>query len=143
MNRTEPRLKIRTTGRSLTLFLSTGLAVGMPVTVLQLSANISSSDEAKNVAALDTQYQAAVQRNDTATMAGILAEDFVLATGSGKTYTKSDLLNEARSGRVMYERQKDDARTVRVWGPYRRCHREIEGERNGERQAFRIFALVQ
>jgi hypothetical protein len=37
-------------------------------------------------------------------------------TGSGKTYTKADLLAEARSGRVHYERQDDKNQTVRVWG---------------------------
>ena len=36
-------------------------------------------------------------------------------TGSGKTYTKADLLAEARSGRVHCERQDDTNQTVRVW----------------------------
>jgi hypothetical protein len=46
----------------------------------------------------------------------ILPNDFILVTGAGKTYTKADLLDEARSGRVLYERQDDSAQTVRVWG---------------------------
>jgi len=70
----------------------------------------------KIVAALDTQYQAAVKENDAAAMGRILADDFVLVTGSGKTYTKADLLAEARSGRVHYERQEDTDQKVRVWG---------------------------
>jgi uncharacterized protein DUF4440 len=37
-------------------------------------------------------------------------------TGSGKTYTKADLLEEARSGRIVYEHQEDSAQTVRIWG---------------------------
>jgi len=37
------------------------------------------------VAALDTEYQAAVKANDVATMDRILADDFVLVTGLGKT----------------------------------------------------------
>lgn len=78
--------------------------------------NTGASDEGKIVAALDTQYQAAVQRNDADAMDRILADDFVLVTGSGKTYTKTDLLNEAHSERVVYERQDDSAQTVRVWG---------------------------
>jgi ketosteroid isomerase-like protein len=68
------------------------------------------------VAALDTRYQAAVQRNDADTMDGILEEDFILVTGTGKTYTKADLLKEARDGQVHYERQDDAEQTVRVWG---------------------------
>jgi hypothetical protein len=37
-------------------------------------------------------------------------------TGSGKTYTKADLLEESRSGRVHYDRQDDTKKTVRIWG---------------------------
>ncbi len=74
------------------------------------------SDDAKIVAALDTEYQAAVQRNDADTMDRILAADFTLVTGLGKTYSKADLLNEARSGRIIYERQDDSEQTVRLWG---------------------------
>ncbi len=76
----------------------------------------SASDDQKAVAALDTQYQAAVKINDAAAMDRILADDFVLSTGSGKKYTKPDLLSEARGGHVQYEHQEDTEQTVRVWG---------------------------
>jgi ketosteroid isomerase-like protein len=65
---------------------------------------------------LDTQYQAAVAKNDAATMDRILADNFVLVTGSGKIYNKTDLLHEARTGRVHYQRQDDSDQIVRVWG---------------------------
>lgn len=70
----------------------------------------------KAVADLDTEYQAAVKKNDAATMDRILADDFTLVTGSGKTYDKADLLAEARSARFHYELQDDAERKVRVWG---------------------------
>jgi ketosteroid isomerase-like protein len=73
-------------------------------------------DDRSLLAALDTQYQTAVKKNDAATMDHILADDFTLVTGSGKTYTKADLLREARSGRIVYEHQEDNAQTVRIWG---------------------------
>ncbi|MCI4325906.1 MAG: nuclear transport factor 2 family protein [Thermoplasmata archaeon] len=76
---------------------------------------MSDTDKAE-VARLDTEYQAAVQRNDVATMDRILADGFVLVVGSGKVFTKDDLLEEARSGRFVYERQDDDHQTVRQWG---------------------------
>jgi ketosteroid isomerase-like protein len=76
----------------------------------------SSMDDEKAVAALDTEYQAAVKNNDVATMDRILIDDFVLVTGLGKTYTKAALLEEARSKRVIYERQDDTNQRVRVWG---------------------------
>jgi hypothetical protein len=68
------------------------------------------------VAALDTEYQAAVKINDASTMDRILADDFVLVTGSGKTYTKPDILNDAKSAGTNYERNDEDIQTVRVWG---------------------------
>jgi Domain of unknown function (DUF4440) len=66
--------------------------------------------------ALDKRYQAAVKQNDAATMDLILADDFTLVTGAGKRYTKADLLAEARSGRIHYDVQDDQDRSVRVWG---------------------------
>lgn len=76
----------------------------------------TASDDASTVAALDIEYQAAVEKNDAVTMARILADDFVLVTGTGKTFSKADLLAEARSGRIVYERQNASSRQVRVWG---------------------------
>lgn len=73
------------------------------------------SDE-KIVAALDTEYQAAVKNNDVETMDRILADDFVLVTGLGQTYTKANLLEEARSRRMVYEHQEDSEQKVRLWG---------------------------
>ena len=82
----------------------------------QVDAANASARDRKTVAALDNEYQAAVKKNDAATMERLLADDFVLVTGSGKTYTKADLLNEAHSGRVVYDHQEDTAQNVRVWG---------------------------
>ena len=76
----------------------------------------ATSGDKEVVAELDTQYQAAVKKNDVATMDRLLADDFILVTGSGKVYTKTDLLDEARGGREIYEHQEDTAQTVRVWG---------------------------
>jgi ketosteroid isomerase-like protein len=74
------------------------------------------SDDESAVAGLDTEYQAAVKRNDAATMARILADDFVLVTGKGHIYTKADLLKEANDKNVIYEHQEDSNQKVRIWG---------------------------
>jgi ketosteroid isomerase-like protein len=79
-------------------------------------ASHDTEDDKQIVAALDTRYQAAVKQNDAATMDRILADDFILVTSSGKTYSKSELLNEARSARIIYEHQEDSDKTVRLWG---------------------------
>ena len=92
------------------------LTLGILVMIGATHQTRSSTDDEKAVATLDTEYQEAVKNNDAATMARILADDFVLVTGLGKTYTKADLLEEARSGRVVYERQEDSNQKVRVWG---------------------------
>jgi ketosteroid isomerase-like protein len=68
------------------------------------------------IAALDTEYQAAVKNNDAATMDRILADDFILVTGRGKVYNKTDLLEAAKNKDVVYEHQEDTQQTVRVWG---------------------------
>jgi ketosteroid isomerase-like protein len=82
----------------------------------QVDGPNASAMERKTIAALDNEYQAAVKKNDAATMERLLADDFVLVTGSGKTYTKADLLNEALSGRIVYDHQEDTAQSVRIWG---------------------------
>jgi ketosteroid isomerase-like protein len=74
------------------------------------------ADDAATVAALDTEYQAAVKRNDAQTMDRILADDFVLVTGRGQVFTKTDLLREARNQSTIYEHQEDTEQNVRVWG---------------------------
>ena len=78
----------------------------------------ATTDDAKIVAALDTQYQAAVKANDAVTMDRILADDFVLVTGRGRASTKADLMKAAREKRAIYEHQEEQEGTqrVRVWG---------------------------
>lgn len=86
--------------------LASGAALAAPV------------DDIRTVAALDTQYQAAVKVNDAETMAKILDPDFVLVVGNGTAYTTKDLLDSARNKDTIYEHQEEDAgtQTVRVWG---------------------------
>ena len=94
----------------------TVLASGIFLVIASSKSFASASDDEKIVAALDTQYQAAVEKNDAATMDRILADDFVLVTGRGKTYSKADLLKEARDKTFIYEHQEDSNKKVRVWG---------------------------
>jgi len=97
-------------------YLLRPLLIWALLTLVPLIASGNSTDDAKIVAALDTQYQAAVKNNDADTMDRILAEDMVVVIGSGKIYTRADLLQMARTRRVQYEHQEDSDQTVRVWG---------------------------
>ena len=81
-----------------------------------VSSLAAPGDDQAAVAALDTEYQAAVKSNDAAVMDRILADDFVLVTGKGKTYNKADLLRTAKERTDVYEHQEDTHQTVRVWG---------------------------
>jgi len=76
----------------------------------------SLNDDQRAVIALDAQFQAAVKANDEATIDHLLPADYILVTSSGKTFTKADLLEEARSASRHYEHQEDSEQTVRVWG---------------------------
>jgi ketosteroid isomerase-like protein len=78
--------------------------------------NRDSKRDEEIVAGLDSEYQKAVKYNDALTMSRILADDFVLVTSSGKTFSKSELLEEAKSRRITYEGQEDSEKSVRVWG---------------------------
>lgn len=70
------------------------------------------------VAALDTAYQAAVERNDAEAMAHILHPQMILVIGRGETFTREDLLRSARERDIEYERQVEDegTQTVRLFG---------------------------
>ena len=75
-------------------------------------------EDRRTVAALDVEYQAAVKRNDATTMGRILDDNFVLILGNGTIITRQQLLDGARSGRIVYEQQDEEpgSQTVRVWG---------------------------
>ena len=101
--------------RSSFLFVAVAVVSALVLAGMIDRMKASTDEDGKAVAALDKKYQGAVKRNDADTMAGILADDFVLATGSGKTYTKTDMIEEARRGDI-YERNDEEIQTVRVWG---------------------------
>jgi ketosteroid isomerase-like protein len=85
---------------------------------LRAPADAGVADAHEFVARLDTQFQAAVKVNDVRAMDRILAEDMVLVLGDGSINTRAELLQEARGGTYVYERQEEDPGTqsVHVWG---------------------------
>lgn len=76
------------------------------------------AEDIRTLAALDTAYQAAVERNDAAGMADILHKDMILVLGTGMTYTRDDLIRSAEERHVIYEHQVEDpgTQTVRLYG---------------------------
>lgn len=89
------------------------LAAGAPG-----AAHATPEQDRAAIAALDTAYQAAVERNDADSMAAILHPDMILVIGRGATFTREDLLRSARERDVAYEHQVEDEGTqvVRLYG---------------------------
>ena len=101
--------------RFLCSILVLGMALILILAMSLLTSSASTVNDRETVSALDKEYQAAVKRNDAVTMARILADNFVLVTGSGKTYSKADMLEDAKRGDT-YEHNDEEVQTVRVWG---------------------------
>ena len=112
---------MRTETKTIQMFLFL-VGVALPGLLLTTVTNAhpgqghSPDADRRAVAALDTEYQRAVKNNDVAAMGKILADDFVVVEGSGKVWSKADLIESARNGHTHYEHQEDTEQTVRVWG---------------------------
>jgi ketosteroid isomerase-like protein len=94
------------------------LSAGLVMALVASTAVAAPADDAKVVAALDTEFQAAVKRNDADTIGRILADDMILVTGRGAVFTREDHLRAARNQERHYEQQDEEPGTqvVRVWG---------------------------
>ena len=67
---------------------------------------------------MDTQYQAAVESGDWQTMDRILHPDFVLVLGDGATHKRQRLIDNARNGTILFEKQVEmpGTQVVRMYG---------------------------
>lgn len=101
----------------------------------------SAHQDARIISSLDKQYQAAVKANDASTMDRILADDFLLVEGSGRTLTKKDLLAEARSKETSYEQQDELEQAVRVWNDTAVVTAKLweKGTRNGKPFDYKLW----
>ncbi|HEU4781132.1 MAG TPA: nuclear transport factor 2 family protein [Steroidobacteraceae bacterium] len=96
-----------------------GLLATLAITAALLAgASSATEDHASIVAALDTEYQAAVERNDWQVMDRILHPDFTLVLGDGKVYSRAELIASARDKHIEYEKQVEmpGTQAVRVFG---------------------------
>lgn len=95
-----------------------GMAVALGVLLMPTLAHATPEQDRAAVAALDTEYQAAVERNDAEGMARILHPDMILVVGRGAVFTREDLLQAARDESYVYEQQVEEPGTqvVRLYG---------------------------
>lgn len=96
-----------------------GLAVALGALLMSATAHASPDQDRAQIAALDTAYQAAVERNDADAMAEILHPEMILVVGRGAVFMRDDLLRSAREAEFTYEHQVEDEGTqvVRLYGP--------------------------
>ncbi len=75
-------------------------------------------EDVRQIAAIDTAYQRAVERNDWQKMDSILHKDFALVLGDGRTFDRQQLLESAQGGKFDYEKQVEMPGTqkVRMYG---------------------------
>lgn len=94
------------------------LTAGLAFALVPATAGAGAADDARIVATLDTEFQAAVKHNDAATIARHLADEMVLVTGRGRIFTKQDHIVSAQKKERIYEQQDEEPGTqqVRVWG---------------------------
>lgn len=95
-----------------------GVAVALGALAMSSAAYADANQDRATVAALDTEYQAAVERNDADAMARILHDDMILVIGRGLVFTREDLLRSAREEEYIYEIQAEEegTQTVRLYG---------------------------
>lgn len=95
-----------------------GVAVALGALAMSSAAYADANQDRATVAALDTAYQAAVERNDADSMARILHDDMILVIGRGLVFTREDLLRSAREEEYIYEIQAEEegTQTVRLYG---------------------------
>ena len=91
------------------------------VAVTALAAPLSPAADqadAATLAAIDTAYQLAVERNDRQGMDRVLHPDFTLVLGNGKVYSRADLIESARDRHITYEKQVEipGTQAVRLYG---------------------------
>lgn len=88
------------------------------VLLLGSADGFCSEGAAEIVSRMDTEYQAAVERNDWQAMDRILHPDFVLVFGDGTSYSRSQLIATAKERNIAYEEQAEvpGAQTVRLYG---------------------------
>lgn len=82
------------------------------------TAGAGPEEDRRTVAALDTEFQAAVKHHDAATIDRIQHDEMVLVLGDGRVFTKQDHIQAALDKSVQYEVQDEDpgTQTVRVHG---------------------------
>ena len=96
-----------------------------------------------NVAELDTEFQAAVKRNDAATVDRLLPNDYILVSATGQVATKADLVNRSAPEQVRLLSPGGQRSGGSNLGKHGRSDGALVGGRHHGRQALQPEDLVQ
>ena len=100
--------------------MNSKLLLGIAALATTLAAPVLPAADADvaALAAIDTAYQLAVERNDWQGMDRVLHPDFTLVLGDGKVYSRADLITSARDRHITYEKQVEipGTQAVRLYG---------------------------
>jgi len=91
-----------------------GPAFAVAALAAALPAEAAPMTDAETIAALDTAYQAAVERNDWQTMDRILHPAFTLVIGRGAVFSRAELIDSEREVLRRYEKQVEMPGTQKV-----------------------------
>jgi uncharacterized protein (TIGR02246 family) len=110
--------------------------------VISGKKNQEPTDE-QQILALHEAGDRALMNADLAVLARIFADDYLQCNEAGKVFTKQDVLNNFKTGRIRYPSIVSTGRNVRVFGDTAVVHgsESDEVEANGKRSAVRYVYL--
>jgi ketosteroid isomerase-like protein len=110
--------------------------------VMSIEKDQEQNDE-QQILALHEAGDKALMSADVAVLAQIFADDYVQYNESGKAFTKEDVLNNFRTGKIRYPSIVSTGRKIRLFGDTAVVHGAEfdEVEVNGKRSAVRYVYL--
>ena len=101
------------------------------------------TNDEQQILALHEAGDKALMIADVAVLAQIFADDYVQYNESGKAFTKEDVLNNFRTGKIRYPSIVSTARKIRIFGDTAVVHgaESDEVESDGKRSSVRYVYL--
>jgi len=100
-------------------------------------------NDVQQILALHEAGDKALMSANVAVLAQIFADDYVQYNESGKAFTKEDVLNNFRTGKIRYPSIVSTARKIRIFGDTAVVHgaESDEVESDGKRSSVRYVYL--
>ena len=95
-------------------------------------------NDVQQILALHEAGDKALMSGDVAVLAQIFADDYVQYNESGKAFTKEDVLNNFRTGKIRYPSIVSTGRQIRVFGDTAIVHGAESDEVESEGKRFSV-----